>query len=177
MRYPETGSQIEIQSYKHDGTLHRVWDETLVLYGSSEIVIGGNDQALVTESDGRQWRTREPAITYFSSQLWFNIICMIRDDGVYYYCNLGSPTTWDEEALKYIDYDLDIKVYPNRTYKLLDEDEYSLHKNKMNYPKKLDRILRSHVNELIEWIEQGKGPFNLEFVEKWYGTYKRLIKA
>lgn len=174
MRFPKTGSRIEIQSYKHDGTLHRVWDETVVLHGSSEVVIGGNDKALVTESDGRQWRTREPAITYFSAKLWFNIICMIRNDGIHYYCNLGSPTTWDNEALKYIDYDLDIKVYPNMTYKLLDEDEYSLHKRRMNYPKKLDTILRHHVDELIEWIEERKGPFNPKFVDRWYRVYKKL---
>ena len=35
----------------------------------------------------------------------------------------------DEEALKYIDYDLDIKVYPNGKYHLLDEDEYEQHMN------------------------------------------------
>ena len=49
---------------------------------------------------------------------------MFREDGIYYYCNLSSPFVCDEEALKYIDYDLDIKVYPNGKYHLLDEDEY-----------------------------------------------------
>ena len=47
--------------------------------------------------------------------------------GIYYYCNLSSPFVCDEEALKYIDYDLDIKVYPNGKYHLLDEDEYEQH--------------------------------------------------
>ena len=49
---------------------------------------------------------------------------MLREEGVYYYCNLSSPFAYDSEALKYIDYDLDIKVYPDMTYTLLDEDEY-----------------------------------------------------
>ena len=47
----------------------------------------------------------------------------------------------DEEALKYIDYDLDIKVYPNGKYHLLDEDEYEQHMNQMNYPHDIDVIL------------------------------------
>lgn len=175
MRFPKTGSTIEIQSYKHDGSLHRTWDETLILSGSKETIIGGNNQTIVTESDGRKWQTKEPAIIYFSTTEWFNIICMIRPDGNYYYCNLGSPVTWDEEALKYIDYDLDIKVFPNGTYKLLDEDEYSLHREKMNYPLKLDKILRRHVDELINWIEHRKGPFNPKFVEKWYDVYKNYF--
>jgi protein associated with RNAse G/E len=172
MNLLKPGNKIEIQSYKHDGTLHRIWEETIILKGSSAVVIGGNDRIIVTESDGRQWRTREPAITYFSSHKWFNIICMIRADGTHYYCNLGSPFTWDEEALKYIDYDLDIKVFPDMSYRLLDEDEYSLHRRKMNYPKKLDNILRHHVDELISWIKEKQGPFQPEFVEKWYERFK-----
>lgn len=172
MGFPHAGDKIEIQSYKHDGTLHRTWEETTVLKGTSSVVIGGNDRIIVTESDGRQWRTREPAIVYFSSHKWFNIICMIREDGTHYYCNLGSPFTWDSEALKYIDYDLDVKVFPDWSYKLLDEDEYSLHRRKMNYPQKLDRILRHHVDELIFWIENRQGPFQSEFVDKWYERFK-----
>lgn len=174
MGFPHAGEKIEIQSYKHDGTLHRTWEETTVLKGTSSVVIGGNDRIIVTESDGRQWRTREPAIVYFSSHKWFNIICMIRQDGTHYYCNLGSPYTWDSEALKYIDYDLDVKVFPDWSYKLLDEDEYSLHRRRMNYPLKLDRILRYHVDELISWVEARKGPFESAFVDKWYERFQKL---
>lgn len=172
MEWPAGGEAIVIQSYKHDGTLHRTWESSVVLKGTSSEVICGNDHILVTESDGRRWRTREPAIVFFSSRKWFNIICMIRDDGTHYYCNLGSPFTWDDEALKYIDYDLDIKVLPDMSYKLLDEDEYSLHRRKMHYPQKLDHVLRNHVNELIHWIETRKGPFRPGFVEKWYERFK-----
>lgn len=121
---PKEGENIKIQSYKHDGKIHRVWSETTILKGTDHVVIGGNDHTLVTESDGRTWITREPAIVYFHSEYWFNVICMFREDGIYYYCNLSSPFVCDEEALKYIDYDLDIKVYPNGKYHLLDEDEY-----------------------------------------------------
>ena len=48
----------------------------------------------VTESDGRRWVTREPAIVYFHKKYWFNIIAMIRDNGISYYCNMASPTIW-----------------------------------------------------------------------------------
>ena len=171
MSFPRTGSKIEIQSYKHNGTLHRIWEETTVLSGTSREVIGGNDRILVTESDGRQWRTREPAICYFSSKHWFNVICMIRQDGVYYYCNIGTPFLWDEEALKYIDYDLDVKVYPDRSYKLLDEDEYEQHKKDMQYPAELDAILKENIRELIRWISQRKGPFDPTFIDHWYDQY------
>ena len=171
MDFPRAGEIIEIQSYKHNGTLHRVWEETIVLSSNSLEIIGGNDRVFVTESDGRQWRTREPAICYFSSNHWFNVIGMIRDDGIYYYCNLGTPFTWDREALKYIDYDLDVKVYPDMSYQLLDEDEYKEHARKMKYPRKLDDILKRNLRELYSWIHQRKGPFEATFIDKWYDQY------
>ncbi len=59
------GEFVSIQSYKHDGNLHRTWRDTMVLKTSEFSVIGVNDHTLVTESDGRRWVTREPAIVYF----------------------------------------------------------------------------------------------------------------
>lgn len=79
---------------------------------------------LVIESDGRIWIICELVIVYFYLEYWFNVICMFREDGIYYYCNLLLLFVCDEEVLKYIDYDLDIKVYLNGKYYLLDEDEY-----------------------------------------------------
>lgn len=101
---------------------------------------------------------------------------MIREDGVYYYCNLSSPFVWDEEALKYIDYDLDIKVFPDMTYMLLDEDEYERHRREMHYPDVIDRILKDNVHKLVGWIQERKGPFAPEFIDKWYAMFQAYQK-
>ena len=171
MEYPQTGAIIQIHSYKHDGHIHRAWKETVVLKGSEDEVIGGNDRTLVTEADGRTWVTREPAICFFYAEHWFNIIAMIRADGVYYYCNISSPYVWDGEALKYIDYDLDIKVFPNGQYEILDRDEYERHRDEMNYPEIIDKILKNNIQKLIQWIKEKKGPVAPEVVEHWYKKF------
>ncbi|WP_058305620.1 nucleoside tri-diphosphate phosphatase [Gracilibacillus massiliensis] len=171
MESADSGKIIQIQSYKHNGQLHRVWDTTTVLKATSNRVIGANDKTLVTESDGRTWVTREPAICFFHAKYWFNVIGMLRDDGIYYYCNISSPFVFEDGAVKYIDYDLDVKVFPDMTYTLLDEDEYDLHKKLMNYPKVLDKILWNNVEYLLHWIRQRKGPFSAEFVDQWYEFY------
>lgn len=150
------GETIQIHSYKHNGHIHRIWEETTVLKGTNTVVIGGNDRTMVTESDGRTWITREPAICYYHSQFWFNILGMLREDGIHYYCNLSSPFVFDDEALKYIDYDLDIKVFPDMTYVLLDEDEYEEHRKLMGYPDVIDKILKANMEKLIDWIRQKK---------------------
>ncbi|MEW9676991.1 DUF402 domain-containing protein [Lentibacillus sp. L22] len=171
MAGPEAGSKIEIHSYKHSGQLHRIWKNSLVLKGTDSVVIAANDKTDVIESDGRTWVTREPAICYFDANFWFNIIGMLRTNGIYYYCNIGSPFVYDEGALKYIDYDLDVKVYPDMTFDILDEDEYEEHKKQMNYPDVIDRILHRNLDILLRWIHQRKGPFAAYFVDQWYEMY------
>ncbi|HLR80877.1 MAG TPA: DUF402 domain-containing protein [Bacillota bacterium] len=171
MNVPMQGSNIQIQSYKHDGKLHRQWKSNFILKATPTVVIGVNDQTEVLESDGRTWMTREPAILYFSANHWFNVIGMLRKGGIYYYCNMSSPFVYDAEALKYIDYDLDFKVYPDFTYELLDEDEYAEHKKKMGYPAVIDRILHEQMDILKKWIHQRFGPFSPEFVDRWYEHY------
>ncbi len=66
---------------------------------------------LLLESDGRRWVTREPAIVYFHRKYWFNIL---RNDSRKWHILLlqsSQPYYLDIEALKYIDYDLDVKVF------------------------------------------------------------------
>lgn len=176
MRVPKEGDFITIQSYKHDGSLHRTWRDTMVLKTSEHSLIGMNDHTLVTESDGRRWITREPAIVYFHKKFWFNIIAMIREKGVSYYCNLASPYLIDAEALKYIDYDLDIKVFPDGEKKLLDVDEYELHRRQMNYSADIDFILKEHVKILVSWINEQRGPFSPEYIDIWYERYQLLAQ-
>ena len=172
MSIPREGETIQVHSYKHDGNIHRVWQETTVLKGTRNIVIGANERTLVTEADGRTWLTREPSICYFHAEHWFNIICMLREDGVYYYVNMSSPFVYDHHSLKYIDYDLDVKVFPDMSYLILDEDEYADHKEKMNYPEVIDQILKRNLDKLLMWIKQRKGPFAPDFIEVWTSRYQ-----
>lgn len=66
---PKEGRNVQIQSYKHNGKIHRVWSETTILKGTNHVIIGGNNRTLVTESDGRTWITREPAIVYVNTSV------------------------------------------------------------------------------------------------------------
>ncbi|MDO5457588.1 MAG: DUF402 domain-containing protein [Atopococcus tabaci] len=174
MRQVREGEIITIQSYKHDGSIHRTWKDNLVLKTSEHSIIVCNDHTLVTEANGRKWKTREPALVYFHDKYWFNIVTMIRKTGISYYCNLASPFVIDDLGIKYIDYDLDIKVFPDGDKKLLDIDEYIKHGEKWDYPKEIDYILRESVKILVDWIENGKGPFSDGYVKLWYDRYCEL---
>lgn len=168
---PANNTHVYIYSYKHDGSLHRTWSKSYVLDANEDRYIMVNNKTLVTESDGRKWYTREPAVCFFFPKLWFNMICMIRKSGVYYYCNLASPALYDKEAIKYIDYDLDIKVFPDGSLLHLDEDEYIEHRDKMGYGEDLDKIIRYSYQELLECIAKKESPFKQEEILALYNTY------
>ena len=170
------GKRVYIQSYKHDGSLHRTWAMGYVLDADDEKVVLVTDKTWVTESDGRRWLTREPAICYFYYHYWMNVICMMRKNGLYYYCNLASPVLWDSEALKYIDYDLDIKVFPDGKRALLDEDEYAEHSEEMHYSSEIKEIVEDEVNTLNQWIDEHKGPFDPEEIDEWFEKYLAMVQ-
>ena len=114
-------SKYYIQSYKHDGSLHRTWSPVLVVEDNDEMFIAINKHTRIYESNNRSWIAREPALYYLYKKQYFNVIAMLRRDGIYYYCNLASPSIYDGEAIKNIDYDLDVKFYPDGSHIILDE--------------------------------------------------------
>ena len=57
----------------------------------------------------------------------------LKKDGIFYYCNIATPYIIEEKTIKYIDYDLDLRVFPSGEYKILDRMEYKYHKKIMHY--------------------------------------------
>ena len=172
MQKYKLGDHLNIHSYKHDSKIHRSWDEATYLNEDEEYMIFGNYKTLVIESDGRTWHTKEPAIMFFSKKHWFNIIGQLKKTGIYYYCNIASPFIIEENTIKYIDYDLDLRVFPDVSFKVLDRGEYNYHKKIMNYSDDIDKILKQELTILINKVREKEYPFNKETIETYYKLYK-----
>ena len=170
----EIGKKYEIHGYKHDGKIHRSWDEAVLLEIHDNYLIFGNEKTKVTEADGRTWRTKEPAVLYFFYKDWYNIIGQYKKTGVYYYCNMASPFIIEEDTIKYIDYDLDLRVFPDGSFKVLDRGEYKYHKGLMQYPDSIDKILKSELTNLIDMVRKKELAFAPKEVEKYCNLYKEL---
>lgn len=168
---PEIKEEIYIQSYKHDSSLHRTWAKGYVVESDDEKVVLITDKTQVIEADGRRWITREPAVYILYYKEWFNVIAMMRKSGVYYYVNIATPIVVDEEAIKNIDYDLDLKVSPDYSYQILDEEEYKYHKKKMGYSEDMDEILHYALNKVIQKVEKKEAPFDEEVIQRYYQRY------
>lgn len=170
----EIGQYVYVQSFKHDKTLHRTWAMAMVIENNDQYLCLVTNKSWVSESNGRIWLTREPALWFFYPDCWYNICAMIRKDGIYYYCNLASPSLYDGEAVKYIDYDLDIKLFPDGRYILLDKDEYIVHGDKMNYSQQLKDIIENQTELLKKRIEEYQKPFDDNFVLNQYDKYLNI---
>lgn len=170
-------NRIEIISYKHDGGLHRVWQYAYIIKETDEMIVLVNDRASVIDGDGHRWKTKEPAVCYFFKKYWFNIICMLRSDDIYYYCNLSSPYILDSEGLKYIDYDLDVKVFPSGDKIILDRDEFDFNLTDMKYSKDLVEVIENNLKGLLARIEKEENPFDRGSVYQDFQLYLRKVKS
>lgn len=174
---PKIGTQVYIQSYKHDGSLHRTWSKGLVVEADERQYVVVTNKTWVIEADGRKWYTREPAICFFYTDRWYNVISMMRKNGVYYYCNLASPSLYDGEAIKNIDYDLDVKLYPNGGYDILDQDEFEEHSMQMGYGPDVIDVVEGSLDLLLKVIDAHEAPFNSREIDKYFQLYLLMIRS
>lgn len=168
------GENYQIQCYKHNGKIHRAWSEAVLLDIQKEYFVFGNEQTQVTEAEGGAWKTKEPAIMYFFKNCWFNIIAQLKKDGIYYYCNIATPFIIEDGTIKYIDYDLDLRIFPTGEYKVLDRMEYKYHKKIMNYSEQLDMVINCALEELIKIHKEKASMFSQMKNEKYYEKYKKI---
>ena len=165
------GHWLAIQSYKHDGSLHRTWDRGLVLANNDDFIVVATKKAKVVESNGRRWFTKEPAVTIFSKNEWWNVICMFKEDGICYYCNIASPAIVNNRVIKYIDYDLDAKLFPNGDIRILDEKEYLRHKANYGYSDDLDAVLKYQTQDIVNRMNKREFPFEDARIKKYFDKF------
>lgn len=163
---------IIVQAYKHDGKLHRQWSPSYIVEETDQYWALASRMSLVTESNGRKWMTKEPAIFILFKEAWMNVIAMFKPQGgICYYVNIASPTILDKGFLKYIDYDLDVKLFPDRTEKMLDEYEFQRNAEHYGYPPELRQQIIDSQKEVVAMCESHAFPFVDEDIRALYQRF------
>jgi len=88
---------------------------------------------------------------YYWLDRWYNIFRFHRPDGEFrnYYCNINLPPTYENGVLDYVDLDLDIVVWPDWTYKILDREEYESNAGRFGYSNDMKERVDNTLQELI----------------------------
>lgn len=165
--WPQNGQMINVQAYKQDGTLYRQWNGVKVIEVSPEVIVTFMYKTKVVEKSGQHWIVREPIIWFFPIDDWYNTTALIRKGGIYFYTNLASKPLFEDNTMKFIDYDLDIKSYPGLTTKLVDKTEYENHKDKYSYSKRLIRIIDQTALHIMTLINNEDGFFSTDVINQY----------
>ena len=86
---------------------------------------------------------------------WYNIFAIYdRDDGRLkaYYCNITQPAVFSADKVSYVDLALDLLVYPDGRYIVLDEDEFET----LELNEKSQKKAREALKTLIAMAENGQ---------------------
>lgn len=174
-----------IKSFKHDGSLHRMWLENWQVpqeqlhpqHAAESIEVLLNEFTRVRESDGREWVSRVPAIAFFLPDEWFNVVALLEEPGIRYYCNIASPFYRYGRTWTYIDYDLDVMLMPGGAVHELDWDEFHRHKADYRYDAEVLARIEQGLFRLKERLDARKAPFQDEVVRGYYLQWKRKFHS
>ncbi|WP_068776934.1 DUF402 domain-containing protein [Paenibacillus sp. FJAT-26967] len=169
-----------IKSFKHDGHLHRMWlenwkvpeEELLPEHKREAMIVLINNQTKIQESDGKEWTSRIPGVSFFIPGEWYNIVALLEEGGVRYYCNVASPVYQAGHVLTYIDYDLDVIRMPAGDVHIVDQEEYEQHKLLYRYPSLVETKVKAGLDSLLKRIERSDAPFHDESVRRYYQLWK-----
>ena len=163
---------IKVQAYKHDGSIHREWSPAFLVEETDRFYALASRASLVTEAGGRRWMTSENAIFFLFKHEWMNVIAMMKEGkGIVYYTNIASPTIYDQGFLRYIDYDLDVKLFPDEAIKELDEKEFRRHSAEYGYDEDTVKICIKQEKKVEEMMKGRAFPFIDGEVKRLYDLF------
>ncbi len=171
---------VVIKSFKHNGHIHRIWYENWPvpesalhpLHVEERFRVYINHGTRIRESDGKEWVSRVPGVTFFLPGEWFNIVALLESTGVRYYCNIASPFTYYDNTVTYIDYDLDAIKLPDGAIHVVDEEEYRTHRALYQYPALVEAKVKAGLDGLLKRMNEGAAPFQDDEALRYYELWK-----
>lgn len=151
-----------VNSLAFDGTIRRSWQCKLIERNDPLLVFVGTFDRDVEHTDLGLIKTGTISYEYYWLDRWHNIFRFHEADGSLrnYYCNINMLPTFVGGELSYIDLDIDLVVWPDMSYQVLDRDEFEHNAAKFNYSEEIRRKVESTLAELIEIVERGDLPTN-----------------
>jgi hypothetical protein len=103
---------------------------------------------------GRQYVTEYDSDMFFWRERWYNVLVNREPGGafLYFYCNVALPPAVRDATLSYVDLDLDVRIYPNGSFCVVDVDEFRAHSLEFGYPPEVRRTACKAMRDVVrEW--------------------------
>lgn len=153
---------VIINSRKFDGTIHRSWKAELIEETFDFWVFAGEFEKEIRHPELGVIRPGTVSYEYYWKQKWYNVFRFHEPEGTLrnFYCNINQPPQLSEGVLDYVDLDIDVLVWGDFSFEILDLDEFEQNSKLYGYTENLVLRCRETLVELQELIA-GKGfPFS-----------------
>lgn len=158
------GKKIMIHSYKFNGWLYRTWEYPVIVDNTKDYVVVATQNASILTGEYNTKRcfssaVSKPTFWFFFKKEWFNVVSTITPSGIQNYINISSPFIYEDLAFKYVDLDLDFKIFTNNSWCEVDKKEFAEHQKLYSYPKSL-------INKVIEAEQKVIGLIKNDFFKQ-----------
>lgn len=143
------GSFVDVQAYKIDGELYRKWYRAKVLEDNEQHVVLLLNRVRVLESTGKRWFFEPDSLAIFPKDHLFNAVIRFENNATKtLYCNIASSFYIEQQTIKFIDYDIDIKWNYSDRFQVVDWNEFTQNAQYGMYTHELiDAVYRE-----LEWL-------------------------
>lgn len=151
---------VTVNSLAYNGEVRRSWQCELIERNDPLLVFVGTFDRDVEHRELGLIRKGTISYEYYWLDRWYNIFRFHEADNALrnYYCNINMPPTFVGSELNYIDLDIDIVVWPDMRYQVLDRDEFDAAAAVFDYSADIREMVESTVAELTGIIERGELP-------------------
>ncbi len=154
------GQIVTINSRKFDRSIRRSWTAQLIAQEPDLLIFEGVFDRDVDHPDLGFIKCGTLSWEYYWLDRWYNIFRFHEPEGTLrnYYCNVNMPPVFSGNTLDYVDLDIDVVVWPDGRYEVLDEAEFERNALQFAYPNAVRRKASAAVGELIALIDSDDLP-------------------
>ncbi|MDQ3321426.1 MAG: DUF402 domain-containing protein [Acidobacteriota bacterium] len=153
-----------INSRKFDGVIHRSWKAELIEQTESLLTFAGRFEKEITHPNLGVIRRGTMSYEFYWTNRWYNIFRFHEPEGDLrnFYCNVNQPPVCAGNVLDYVDLDIDVLVWKDLSFEILDLDEFKDNSETFNYSTELKNNVNDSLNEILNLIKNKSFPFNID---------------
>ena len=157
-------NEIIINSRKFDGSVNRRWKADLIESNIDFLkFVGIFDEEIVHPHLG-VIRRGTISYEYYWFERWYNIFEFHEPEGNLrnFYCNVNMPPKFENNILDYVDLDIDVLVWKDLSYEVLDLDDFAENSLKYSYSNEVIEKSLTSVKAIEKRIEERQFPFDFK---------------
>lgn len=153
---------VTINARKYSGVIHRSWKAELISRDENLLTFIGCFTDSIQHPNLGIIRRGTISYEYYWLDRWYNVFRFHEPEGDLrnFYCNINMPPKFDQAQLDYIDFDIDVLVWKDFSFEVLDVDEFDENFVRYKYPPEIRHKVFDTLDEVLSLIGTREFPFS-----------------